>query len=268
RHAPFVIAFRAGDFGAAQAARRLDLDSLRAHAHRTLHGALHGATERDPLGQLVCHAVPDELGVELGTLDLLDVDPDLLARELRQLVAQLVDLGAPLPDHHARAPGVDRDGHFPGLALDVHVGDRRVRQSRLQVFADQLVFLEQLGEVVARVIARAPLLDDPQAEPVRMRFLAHLSLLFLLLVLLFRGLAGLLGLGSFGLRFPRRRRPSGPGYGFRLCPGLRLRGPRPYGRGYGCVLARHVDLDVAGTLQDRRGAAHRRLREALERRPP
>jgi len=50
----------------------------------------------------VRHTVPHELGVELRTLDLLDVDPDLLARELRQLVAQLVDLGAasrsPRPD--------------------------------------------------------------------------------------------------------------------------------------------------------------------------
>jgi hypothetical protein len=67
---------------------------LRAHAHRALHRALHGATERDALRQLVRDVVGDELRVELRTLDLLDVDPDFLAGQLRELVAQLVDLGA------------------------------------------------------------------------------------------------------------------------------------------------------------------------------
>ena len=57
--------------------------------------------------------------------------------------------------------------------LDVDVRNRRVRQPRLQVLADELVFLEQLGEVAARVVPRTPRLHDAETEPVRMCLLTH-----------------------------------------------------------------------------------------------
>src|SRR6185295_3932891 len=179
RHAALVITLGARDFGPAQAARRLDLDALRAHAHRALHRALHRAAERDALRQLMRHAVADELRVQLRTLDLFDVDADFFARELRQLIAQLVDFRAALADDDARPARVDRDRHLAGLALDVHVGDRRVTEPRLQVLPDQLVLLEQLREVALGEVAGAPRFDDAQPEPVRMCFLAHLLARFL-----------------------------------------------------------------------------------------
>ena len=61
--------------------------------------------------------VARELRRGLGPLDLLDVDRGFLAGELGQLVPQLVHLGALLADHHARPPGVDRDGEIAALAL-------------------------------------------------------------------------------------------------------------------------------------------------------
>jgi hypothetical protein len=110
---------RARDLGAAQPAPHLDLDALRARAHRALHRALHGAAERDALLQLVRDVVRHQLRVELRPLDLLDVDGDLALREVRQLVAQLVDLGALLADHHARPGRVHRDHDLLRLALDL-----------------------------------------------------------------------------------------------------------------------------------------------------
>src|SRR6058998_2833312 len=124
-------------------------------------------------------AVTHQLRIELGPLDLLDVDADFLPRELRQLIAQLVHFRAAFADHDARPAGVNRDGHLARLALDVHVGDRGMAEARLEILPDQLVFLEQLREVVAREIARAPLLDDAQPETVRMCFLSHLLARFL-----------------------------------------------------------------------------------------
>src|SRR5207245_8820634 len=103
----------------------------------------------------------------------------------------------------------------------------------LQVLADQLVFLQELGEVAAREVARAPLLHDPEPEPVGMRFLAHLLALFLL-----------------GLAFGRRRLRLGTlalggslGLGRRLHwavfrPPLPLRRPPPDRRGPGGPLVR------------------------------
>jgi hypothetical protein len=46
--------------------------------HR-LDGSLHGTPEGDPAGQLVADALGDQGGVELGLLDLLDVELDPVA---------------------------------------------------------------------------------------------------------------------------------------------------------------------------------------------
>src|SRR2546427_7274314 len=79
-----------------------------------------------------------------------------LAGELGQLVAQLVHLRATLADHHAGTARVHRHRDLPRLALDVNVGDGRMGEPGLQVLPDQVVFLQELGEVVTRVeIGRA-----------------------------------------------------------------------------------------------------------------
>src|SRR5574338_1460711 len=173
RYASLVIAFDARDLRAAQPAARLHLDALRAHAHRTLHRALHGATERDTLRQLVRDVVGNELRVELGTLDLLDVDPDFLPRDLRELVAKLVDLGTLLPDDDPRPAGVDRDHDLARLALDRDVGDRRVSEACLEILPQQLVLTKQRRAIPVRVPPRTPLFRDPETETKRIDFLTH-----------------------------------------------------------------------------------------------
>ena len=59
RHTTLVISLDARDLGPAQTATAFDLDSARSHAHGTLYRALHGATERDALRQLVGDVVGD-----------------------------------------------------------------------------------------------------------------------------------------------------------------------------------------------------------------
>src|SRR5436305_11243087 len=124
-----MVALDTCDLGAAETAARLDLDALRAHAHRALHRTLHGATERDTLRQLARDVVRHELCFELGTLDLFDVDTDFLAREMRELVTQLVDFSALLADDDARTTGVQRHDDLTRLAIDDDVGDRRVDEA-------------------------------------------------------------------------------------------------------------------------------------------
>ena len=53
RHAALAIPFHARDLGAAEAARAVDADALGAEPHRRLHGALHGAAERDAALELL-----------------------------------------------------------------------------------------------------------------------------------------------------------------------------------------------------------------------
>src|SRR5215470_7671806 len=70
RHPPFAVELRPRHFRAAQPARALDPDPLGAALHRGLHGLAHRAPERDPAGQLLRHALGDQLGVHLRVLHL------------------------------------------------------------------------------------------------------------------------------------------------------------------------------------------------------
>ena len=96
----------------------------RAHAHRALHRALHGAAERDALRQLVAMLSATSCASSSGRLISSTLIPTSLPVRLRELVAELVDFGALLPDDDARTAGVDRHDDLARLALD-----RDVRRS-------------------------------------------------------------------------------------------------------------------------------------------
>ena len=147
RDATVRVALGAGHLGAAQATADLDLAALGARAHRAGQRALHRAAEGDAVLQLLGDRLRDELGVELGALDLEDVDLDLLLRDPVQVLAQGVDLGAGLADHDAGARRVDVDLHLVGVLADRDVGQARVRELVDDVLAD----LDVLGQVVGEL---------------------------------------------------------------------------------------------------------------------
>src|SRR5262249_9125209 len=64
RHAPLPIGLLAGHLRAAEAPRALDADAEAAGLLHGLDRPLHGATERDPAGELVGDALSDEGRIE------------------------------------------------------------------------------------------------------------------------------------------------------------------------------------------------------------
>jgi hypothetical protein len=124
RDATVGVALGARHLGAAEATGDLDLDALRARAHRARERASHRATEGDAVLQLLGDRLRDEARVELRALDLEDVDLDLLVGDAMQVAAQRVDLGTGSADHDARARGVDVD-----LDLVRVLADRDVRKT-------------------------------------------------------------------------------------------------------------------------------------------
>src|SRR6185437_11195420 len=81
------VGLRAGHLSAAEAAADLDLAALGARAHGARQGALHRAPEGDAILQLLRDRLRDELGVELRSLDLEDVDLDRLAGDPVKIAA-------------------------------------------------------------------------------------------------------------------------------------------------------------------------------------
>jgi hypothetical protein len=103
-----------------------------AEAQRRLDGLAHRAAERHALFELGRDRFADELRLELGLLDLLDVDEDLAARALLHLLLELLDLGPLAADDDARPRGVDVDLQLVGRALGLDARDAGVAKRFLR----------------------------------------------------------------------------------------------------------------------------------------
>src|SRR5690242_6528662 len=110
-HAALAVELGARHLGAVETTRALDPDALGTRAHRGLHGLAHRTTELHATGELLGDTLGDQLSVDLGVLDLEDVQLDLLAGELLELAADAVGLGATATDHDAGTRGVDVHPH-------------------------------------------------------------------------------------------------------------------------------------------------------------
>jgi hypothetical protein len=134
----------------------------------------HRAAEADTVLQLLGDRLRDELRVELGPLDLVDVDVDVLLRDRVQLFAQRVHLDARFADHDAGARRVDVDRDPLLVLADQDVGQSGVRKLVGDVFPDLDVLDQIPGELLlSRVPVGLPVVDDADAHPAGMDFLAH-----------------------------------------------------------------------------------------------
>src|SRR5216684_5913827 len=177
RHPALAIPFHPRDFGAAETARAVDTNALGAKTHRRLHRTLHGAAERDAALELLGDRFGDQRGIELRLADLDDVDDDVGGRDVGNLLAQLVDVGALLADHDARTRGVDRHPALLVRTLDHDPGDGRLLQLLVQDLADFDILVQQLAVLVlAGEPTRIPGPVDAETQPDWIDLLTHRSL--------------------------------------------------------------------------------------------
>src|SRR5262245_25123904 len=172
-HAPLTIGLETGHLRAAEATRAVHTDALCARAHRRRDRLLHRAPERHALLELLGDVLGDELRVQVGALDLLDVQLHLLLRELLHLLGELVDLLALAADHQARARGLDADRDLLALALDRDARDAGLVETLLEVPLDEQVLFQHVRVPALREPARVPGLHDAEPQPDRIGFLSH-----------------------------------------------------------------------------------------------
>ena len=173
RHAAFAVPLATAHLGAAQTAGALDADAERAALAGGLDGLAHRAAEGDAAFELLGDGAGDQRGIELGALDLDDFDVDLAGGDLRDLLAERVDLGALLADHDAGTGGRDDDLGLVAGALDLDLGDGGAGELLLEETTDGEVVLEGLGVILIGVPAAAPVFGDTEAEAGGHYFLAH-----------------------------------------------------------------------------------------------
>src|SRR5258708_3737338 len=143
RYTAFAVPLHAGDLGAAQPPRAVDTDAAGAQPHGRLHRTLHGAAKGDATLELLRNRFGDQLRVELRLPDLDDVDDDVGIGELGDLLAQLLDVGALLADHHAGPRRLNGHAAFLVRPLDDDLGDRRLLELLHQLGANLDVFVQQ-----------------------------------------------------------------------------------------------------------------------------
>src|SRR6202008_2737343 len=108
-----------------------------------------------------------------GVLHLEDVQLDLLARQLLQVGADAVGLGAAATDDDARTRGVDVDANPVTGAFDLHVGDACALETGGQQPTDRDVFLDVVLVLLVGIPPGLTVGGDTEPEAVGVDLLAH-----------------------------------------------------------------------------------------------
>src|SRR2546425_7673546 len=167
RQLPLQVPLGARDLGAAQPPRDADLHALGPEAHGRLDRLLHGAPESHAALHLQTHRLRDQLRLQLRLVDLHDVDEDLAAGLLLEVVAQLVHLGPLAADDDPGPRGMDVDLQLVGRALDVDARHARVRQPLLQLGPEPQILVQERWVGFFGVPARLPGAVEPEPEAER-----------------------------------------------------------------------------------------------------
>ena len=179
RHATLAVPLTTAHLGTAETTGALDTDALSAGLAGRLDSLAHSATEGNAALELLGDRLSNEVGVELGALNLDNVDGELAlgdASDLLELGAEGIDLGTLLTDDNAGASGEDDDLHLVASALDLDAGDSCAGKTLLEVLADLEIVTEGLSVILLCEPAGAPVLGDAKTEAGGVDFLTHTAL--------------------------------------------------------------------------------------------
>ena len=133
---------------------------------------------RNTLFQLLGDVLRHQLGIHVGVALFDNVQLHLLADELLNGKAVLLDLLAALADDHAGPGAVQEDGDHVVAALDFNLGNTGAVQRLFQILADLLVLYDQIADLLVTGIPTGiPVFDDAHAKAVGIYFLSHKTVL-------------------------------------------------------------------------------------------
>ncbi len=142
-----------------------------------LDGLAHSATEGNAALELLGDGLGDEVGVELGALDLDNVDGELAlgdAGDLLELGAEAVSISAPFLPMTTPGRAVRMMTFTLSPARSISTRETAARERRLlEVLAELEVVTEGLSVVLLCEPAGAPVLGDAKTEAGGVDFLTH-----------------------------------------------------------------------------------------------
>ena len=149
RCAAFLQHFTTCDFSSIQASRNLNLNTFSTGTHRVGDSLLDGAAISDLALNLASDIGSNDRSVKLRTLNLEDVDLNLLVEELLQLILQVVNILSTLTNDDTRTSRADSYGNQLQCALDDNLLNAGLGQTLVEVLADLLILYQVVTEVLA-----------------------------------------------------------------------------------------------------------------------
>src|SRR5947208_2344459 len=144
RHASLAVSLGPRHLGAPQAAGAHDAYAPRARAHRRGDRLLHRAPEGDTLLELARDVLRNQDRVEIRLLHFVDIEEDLLLRDVLKLIAKLIHLLTPASDDEPGTRGRNIDRHLGDRPLDDDPRDPGLRETPLQIPPNEYVLFEEL----------------------------------------------------------------------------------------------------------------------------
>ena len=175
------IPFRARDFRAVQPSGNPNFNSLASEAQRGVDGLSHGASERHALFELQCDRFGNQLRIELGLVDFLNIDEDFALGFLGQILLELFDFRALAPDDDSGTRSVNGDAQLVAGTIDFDRADAGGLEALAQRVLELQILAQELGVILLGEPPRPPGLGEPQPESVRMYFLPHYPISFIAL---------------------------------------------------------------------------------------
>src|SRR6266702_7199339 len=173
RQTALEVPLGASDLVSVETTGDADLDALAAEAERGVDRLAHGATEADAFLELQRDVLGNQLCVELGFVDLKNVNKHFTRRPLLNVGLELIDLGALAANDDARARGADDQAQLVAWTLDLDRADAGGLQLLAQLSLELDVFDQQFVIAALDKPTRLPRLVDAEAQPIRMDFLSH-----------------------------------------------------------------------------------------------
>ena len=169
-----MIVLGAGDLGAGKTTGARNLDTLCAKTHGSADCLLHSTAERDSVFKLRSDALCNQLCVDVGILDLNNIDNNRATDHCFKLGAKLFDLDTAAADNHTGLCAVDEYANAHSITLDFELGSTCCLELLLEVLSDLVVRYQGIAELfVLCEPSGIPLLDHADAQAVRIYLLSH-----------------------------------------------------------------------------------------------
>ena len=173
RSTTLFVHLATSDLGSVQTTTNLNLDTLSTHAHRRSDGHLNGTTVCNLTLQLLSNLLSYDSGIQLRTLNLEDVDLNILFGDFLQLLFQFVNLLSTLTDNITGASSADSYSHKFQSSLNDDTANASLSKTGVEVLTNLGILKDGVSVVLTSEPVAIPAADNTEAVTNWINFLSH-----------------------------------------------------------------------------------------------